>query len=136
MSSTRREFISGTGKAAVAGSFGIFAANPDSSMSLKNTFIHHVYFWLKNPSSTEDLQKLVKGLETLTKIDYVKMTHIGKPAGTNRDVIERSYAVSWLMVFESKELQDRYQTDPIHLKFIEDCSHVWSKVIVYDSVDV
>ncbi|MDH4059117.1 MAG: Dabb family protein, partial [Cyclobacteriaceae bacterium] len=32
--------------------------------------------------------------------------------------------------------QDTYQTHPIHLKFIEECSSLWSKVIVYDSIAV
>ena len=36
----------------------------------KNMFIHHVYFWLKNPESKEDFAKLVKGLEALSKVEY------------------------------------------------------------------
>ncbi|MEC7471585.1 MAG: Dabb family protein, partial [Pseudomonadota bacterium] len=27
-----------------------------------------------------------------------------------------------------------YQTHPLHVKFVEQCSHLWSKVVVYDSV--
>jgi hypothetical protein len=64
------------------------------------------------------------------------MFHIGKPADTNRDVIDRSYAVSWMLVFDNAADQASYQTDPVHLKFIADCSMLWNKVVVYDSVDV
>jgi hypothetical protein len=38
------------------------------------------------------------------------------------------------LLFDNKEDQDIYQTDPVHLKFINDCSHLWQKVLVYDTV--
>ena len=40
------------------------------------------------------------------------------------------------MFFDNIEDQEAYQNDPIHKKFIEDCSHLWEKVIVYDVQDV
>ena len=95
---SRRDFISTTGKMALAGSTGIFATNNASAMTAKNMFIHHVYFWLKNPSSNEDRQKLIEGLEKLSKVKTIKMFHIGKPADTNRDVIDTSYSISWMLV--------------------------------------
>ena len=98
-------------------------------------FVHHVYFWLKNPESKEDLQKLIEGLKKLTKIKYIRMFHIGVPADTNRGVIDTSYSISWLNIFDNKEDEEKYQTDPVHLKFVEECSPLWSKVVVYDSVD-
>lgn len=98
-------------------------------------FIHHVYFWLKNPGSKEDLEKLLSGLKTLSRVKSIKSFYIGKPADTNRPVIDSSYSVSWLLFFDNKAQQDAYQTDPIHLKFVEDCSHLWERVVVYDTVD-
>ena len=102
----------------------------------KNGFIHHVFFWLKNPESKEDLSELIAGLQKLSKALTIKDFHIGQPANTNRDVIDTTYAASWLLLFENAEDQDVYQTDPVHLKFIEECSHLWSKVVVYDTVGV
>lgn len=136
MSQSRREFLSNSGKAALAGGSGIFAINNTNAMTASNMFIHHVFFWLKNPSSKEDFQKLVEGLEKLTKVKTIKMFHIGKPADTNREVIDTSYAVSWMLVFDSKADEESYQKDPIHLKFVEECQHLWQKVIVYDAVDI
>lgn len=98
-------------------------------------FVHHVYFWLKNPGSREDLEKLREGLLKLSKVKYIRMFHIGRPAGTNRDVIDRSYALSWLTIFDTAEAQEQYQQDPIHLDFVSECSSLWSRVVVYDSVD-
>ena len=118
------------------GTMGILAPKLSRNMSEKNLFIHHVYFWLKNPASKEDYTKLLEGLEALSKVSTIKMCHIGKPADTNRDVIDRSYSVSWLLLFKNSDDQAKYQVDPIHLKFVEQYSQLWSKVTVYDSVDV
>jgi hypothetical protein len=132
---TRRRFMGDTGKAAIAGT-AIFTASTNAPKEMKNVFVHHVYFWLKNADSKEDLNKLVEGLKKLSAVKTIQQFHIGKPAGTSRSVIDGSYAVSWFTLFANKEDQDSYQTDPIHLKFIEECSPVWSKVVVYDSVDL
>jgi hypothetical protein len=99
-------------------------------------FIHHVYFWLKNADSEEDKAKLVEGLKKLSSAGTIKQFYIGVPATTNRDVIDTTYSVSWLLFFDNAVDQDSYQTDPIHLKFVEECSMLWKKVVVYDSVDV
>jgi hypothetical protein len=101
----------------------------------QNGFIHHVFFWLKNPGSTEDLEQLIEGLKKLSHAPTISDFHIGKPANTNRDVIDTSYAVSWLLLFESAADQDVYQKDPVHLQFIKECSHLWSRVVVYDTIN-
>ena len=132
---SRRRFIGDTGKAAIAGTFILAAAN-QSEQEMKNVFVHHVYFWLKNADSADDLAKLVAGLKKLATVKTIKQFHIGKPAATSREVIDGSYAVSWFTLFENKADQDSYQTDPIHLKFIEECAPLWKKVIVYDSIDI
>ena len=133
--SSRRRFITDTGKAAMAGSI-LLTGNAHHQPELKDMFVHHVYFWLKNKDSKEDLDKLIAGLKKLSAVKTIKQFQIGKPADTNREVIDRSYAVSWLALFDNKTDQDSYQTDPIHLKFVEECSALWTKVIVYDSVGV
>jgi len=133
--SSRRRFISNTGKTAIAGTL-IFAAKDPQQKEMKDIFVHHVFFWLKNTGNAEDLGKLVAGLKKLSAVKTIKQFHIGKPAATSREVIDGSYAVSLLTLFDNKADQDSYQTDPIHLKFIEECSSLWSKVIVYDSVDM
>ena len=104
-------------------------------MQLQNIFIHHVFFWLKNPGSKEDLAELLAGLEKLSAVETIQQFHIGKPAATNREVIETSYSVSWFLLFKNKEGQDSYQVDPIHLNFVKEYSHLWHKVVVYDTID-
>ena len=103
---------------------------------MKNVFIHHVFFWLKNPGNTVDKQRLIEGLQKLSAAVSIQSFHIGTAAATNREVIDSSYSVSWMLIFATKEAQDIYQTDPVHLQFIKDCAHLWQKVLVYDAVDM
>jgi hypothetical protein len=97
--------------------------------------VHHVFFWLKNPSSKEDRDQLVAGVKTLAKIPTVREIHVGIVASTEkRDVVDNSWGVSELIFFSDLEGQETYQTHPIHLEFIKNHSHLWEKVIVYDAV--
>ena len=52
----------------------------------------------------------------------------------HKSVIDTSYQFSWLAIFPTKEAQDAYQVDPIHLHFVDTCKHLWKKVSVLDSV--
>jgi hypothetical protein len=101
-------------------------------MLLQNTFVHHVHFWLKNKA---DKQLLINGLNTLIPIRHIRDIHIGVPADTHRDVVDRSYDVSLLILFDSPEAQDAYQADPIHELFKDNYAKpLCSKVVVSDSV--
>lgn len=112
-------------------------AMPTMEPKNKRQLTHHVFFWLKNPDSKEDLNKLIEGLRTLQKIESIKKLHIGVPASTEkRDVVDSSFSVSELMFFDDVQGQNIYQEHPIHKQFVEQCSHLWAKVIVYDSIDV
>lgn len=96
--------------------------------------VHHVFFWLKNPQSKEDLKALLAGIRTLEKIETVRGLHVGVPASTEkREVVDNSYSASELLFFDDVEGQNAYQVHPIHQKFVQDCAHLWSKVVVYDA---
>ena len=99
-------------------------------------FVHHVFFWMKEDIGPNGFTTFEKGVSTLPSIELVKFGDVGKPAATNRPVIERSYAYSLLLVFEDKEGHDAYQTHPVHLKFVEDCSALWNRVLIYDSESI
>ena len=130
--SSRRGFLSSI--ASVFPFAGLLRSNAIFAQK-KEMFIHHVYFWLKNSGNKEDKAKLIEGLKKLSKVKTIKNYYIGQPAATRREVIDSSYDVSWLLFFDNPVDQDSYQTDPIHLKFVEDCSSLWSKVTVYDTID-
>ena len=131
MSTTRRTFIAAAATAAAVSNAG---AAPVSNYP---KLVHHVFFWLKNPDSKEDLAKLLAGLRTLAQIETVRGTHFGVPASTEkRDVVDNSYSASEILFFDDTAGQKAYQDHPIHKKFVEECSHPWEKVVVYDAIGV
>jgi hypothetical protein len=132
--SNRRKFL-GTAAALAAGTAAA-AAIPATNMEKKYPVVHHVFFWLKNPDSKEDRDKLIAGIRTLAKIETIRDLRVGVVAATEkRDVVDNSWSVSELVFFSDLAGQATYQNHPVHLEFIKNCSHLWSKVIVYDAID-
>jgi hypothetical protein len=114
--STRRKFLAGA--AAIAIGTTTYAQKEKKGT---NPLVHHVFFWLKNPESKEDLTKLIEGVNSLKKIKSLRLVKIGAPALTEkREVIDNS----------------AYQVGPIHTHFVETYSPLWNKVVVYDSMDL
>ena len=134
----RRKFIATSiALTATAATAGAIPTLPMDTTKEKKQLLHHVFFWLKDPDSKKDLKRLIEGLQTLRKIESVKKLHIGVPASTEkRDVVDASYSVSELMVFDNLEGQAAYQVHPLHTKFVEEYSHLWDRVVVYDAMDV
>lgn len=105
----------------------------DDFAAQSGQIIHHVFFWLNNPDSESDKQQLMEGLNTLGSIEEVNVLLVGTPASTiKREVVDNSFDVSELMIFDSVEAQDAYQVHPIHTEFVENYSHLWERVVVYD----
>lgn len=99
-------------------------------------FVHVVNFWLKKDLSDAERQQFVDGVKELGNIESLVTFNIGKPASTDRPVIDRSYDYCELTIFNDVEGHDIYQVHPLHLKFIDECKHLWEKVLIYDSETV
>ena len=115
----------------------IATAMPLQSTVDKKQLVHHVFFWLKNPDSIIDRDKLVEGIKSLEKIESIRRLHIGIPASTEkRDVVDNSWQVSEIMFFDDEAGQKIYQEHPVHQAFVKNYSHLWNKVIVYDVAEI
>jgi hypothetical protein len=100
-------------------------------------FVHSVYFWLKNPEKPSDRQDFETALnKLLTKSKYTKTNYIGTAPKAIRDVVDDSFTYKMIVTFESAEAQELYQTEDVHLQFIEEASHLWEKVVVYDAIGI
>jgi Stress responsive A/B Barrel Domain len=99
-------------------------------------FVHVVNFYLKKGLSDDQKAQFVTGVKTLETIETVKIFNVGVPADTDRPVIDRSYDYCLLTTFEDVAGHDYYQIAPVHLKFIEECKHLWETVVIFDSVTV
>ena len=72
-------------------------------------FVHVVNFWLKKGLSSDDIKKFEAGVSSLAEIETVDVFSVGKPANTDRPVIDRSY---------------------------DYCASLWEKVLIYDSESI
>lgn len=130
--SSRRKFLTTT---TLLGT-GLMANAVSVPVAAKKQLVHHVFFWLKNPDSKEDRDKLVEGLHTLAQIETIRKLHVGVLASTEkRDVVDTSWQVSELMFFDDLAGQATYQSHPLHLAFVKNYSHLWAKVVVYDAME-
>jgi hypothetical protein len=135
MSTTRRTFIAAATAAATIAATE--AATKAGATTVNNypKLVHHVFFWLKNPQSKEDLAQLLEGLRTLTRIESVRGAHFGVPASTEkRDVVDNSFSASEVLFFDDLAGQKIYQDHAIHKQFVADCSDLWERVVVYDAI--
>lgn len=134
----RRSFLKKVTAGVMAASLFPFSKKAQAGeLKLAETLVHHVYFWMKEADNEAHKKQLIEALNQLIKVKTIKISHIGLPAGTeNRDVVDHSYSVSYMVMFDSKADQDSYQVDPIHLKFVEENQHLWKKVVVYDSTNI
>lgn len=99
----------------------------------KPGLIHNVYFWLAEDITDEAKATFMDGARSLGTIESVQSFYMGPHADTEaRDVVDHSYDLSLVIMFEDQAAQDAYQVDPIHLAFIEASKDAWTSVKVYD----
>jgi hypothetical protein len=93
---------------------------------------HNVFFWLKEGLSDSALLEFEQGLETLTKIPLVLNGCYGKPANTNRAVVDNTYSYGLTLIFKDTTDHNLYQGDPVHMAFVDQNAAKWNRVQVYD----
>ena len=105
------------------------------SREISHPFCHHVYFWLNNPDDPADREAFENGIAELLEIQEIKSFHFGIPVPetAGRGVVDGSYTYSYMVFFDDLEGHDIYQDHPIHVRFVEENSHLWNRVVVYDS---
>jgi len=119
------------GQRALAGVPGVQAA---STNGIGGPFIHVVFFWLVDEAMPTRGKFVTEALKYLSEIDVIRTRHLGRPAGTERDVVDNSYSYCLVVTFDSKEDHDIYQAHEAHQRFIENASSLWTRVQVFDSV--
>lgn len=100
---------------------------------LTHYFAHTVLFWLKDPENPEVRKKFeAEAKQLIATSKYAHFGHFGKPADTDRPVVDNSYTYSMIVTYESQEDHDAYQVEDAHKHFLEQCKPLWEKVLIYD----
>ncbi|MDI6400834.1 Dabb family protein [Balneolaceae bacterium ANBcel3] len=96
--------------------------------------LHSVYFYLKDdapedvPSRMEhDIKNLLSNISTVDEI------WAGAPQGIDRDVVDNEYNTSLHVRFNSLEALQSYQTDPLHVSFVDTYKPYFKQIKVYDT---
>jgi hypothetical protein len=101
----------------------------------KVKFMHTVFFWFENPDSENDKKFFKNSLQKFIDCSqFIESSFIGTPPKKERSVVDDSFTFSLSVGFTSKENHNAYQIEEVHQKFIEECSYLWDRVVVYDSV--
>jgi hypothetical protein len=99
-------------------------------------FIHSVYFTLRPDLTPAEHDQFLAGVRSLLGIGSVLDGSLGRPATTDRPVIDRDYSYGLVLRFADQAAHDAYQTDPVHDAFRDGCHPLWSRVRIFDvSVD-
>jgi hypothetical protein len=75
-------------------------------------FVHAVYFWLRDDLSVEDRATFETLVRELPSIEHVTRGYIGVPADTTREIVDRSYSLAEILIFEDRAAHDAYQAHP------------------------
>lgn len=98
-------------------------------------FHHSVYFWLTEAGAADGAQKTIDACRaSLPGIPGVLRMTLGVPSGTSGGPVDDTYAVALLIEFADKAAHDVYDAHAGHQRMIAECGHLWSRVLVYDSV--
>ncbi|MEX0843947.1 MAG: Dabb family protein [Balneolaceae bacterium] len=108
--------------------------NVEESKTTVGMLQHIVYFYLNEDVTEEEKADFEEGLQKLLSIDEVYFYQIGTPGETaERDVTDHSFGYSISSWFQTMDDYMVYAEHPIHLEFIDEYSHLWADVKVFDS---
>lgn len=122
--------------------FFLVACQPEEDQSIEDhedittvgMLQHIVYFYLNEDVTDEEKTDFEEGLKRLLSIDEVYFYQVGIPGKTaDRDVTDHTFGYSISSWFQTMDDYEVYAEHPVHLEFIDDYSHLWADVIVYDS---
>ena len=96
--------------------------------------VHCVYFYLKPEITEAQRADFRRGLESLAGVKSADKVYVGKPAALpKRPVLDDSYSFGLTVIFKDTAAHNAYQTDPVHVAFLDKFKPFWTRVQVYDA---
>ena len=111
-----------------------FSASHAEAQSQNAGFIHVVYFWLKEGTTSAQRTEMVKQLKSLRELKVVRKLSIGGPANTPRPVVDNSYDIALIVEFRDRAAQDSYLVSQKHLDVVAAIDGYIQKMQVYDTI--
>ena len=73
-------------------------------------------------------------LAMLANSEHASTGHVGKPAGTPRDIVDNSYDYCLIVTFDDVASHEAYQVEPAHDRFRKINDRLTERVQIYDSL--
>ena len=97
------------------------------------TVDHIVLIWQKRPGNAADRHALLAACADLRAIPGIKFLDAGTALASDRPIVDDSFDVGLTMRFDSVKSLRTYETDPRHLKKVNEVLKPQSKrIVVYD----
>lgn len=96
--------------------------------------VHTVFFWLKAELTPAQAAEFRRGLESLAGIKSVESLHVGTPAAVaDRPIVDKSFSFALTILCRDVAAHDAYQSDPLHVAFVNRFKPFWTRVQIYDA---
>lgn len=109
-------------------------ASQVNSGKAKPEFVSHlVFLWLKEPGNKEHQQTLRDAADRLQEIPGLIRVDHGLALPSPRDIVDDSFDVGYVMLFENEQAVRDYDPHPIHRDVADNTiKPLVKKVVVYD----
>lgn len=119
----------------LAASLSLISCATIAPPAAHGTVDHVVLMWQKRPGNTTDRKALLAACSELRVIPGIKFLDSGTALASNRPVVDDSFDVGLTVRFDSEKSLHAYETDPRHVKKINEVlKPLTKKIVAYDIV--
>ena len=119
----------------LAASLSLISCATIAPPAARGTVDHVVLMWQKLPGNSVDRQALLSACSELRVIPGIKFLDVGTALASDRPVVDDSFDVGLTVRFDSAQSLHAYETDPRHLKKVNEVlKPLTKKILVYDIV--
>lgn len=120
---------------ALAASLSLISCATIAPPAGPGTVDHVVLIWQKRPGNAADRQVLLAACSELRVIPGIKFLDAGTALASERPVVDDSFDLGLVMRFDSAKSLHAYETDPRHVKKLNEVlKPLTKKIVVYDIV--
>ena len=119
----------------LAASLALISCASLAPPAARGTVDHIVLIWQKRPGNAADRHALLAACADLRAIPGIKFLDAGTALASDRPIVDDSFDVGLTMRFDSVKSLRAYETDPRHLKKVNEVlKPLTKKIVVYDIV--
>lgn len=97
--------------------------------------MHSVYFWLKDDVDEAGRKAFTQAAMELEAVPSAMRVFVGPPAPVEEPgITDNTFATALIVWFKDEAAYTAYQTDPLHVKFVEENKDKFATVKVFDNL--